>query len=162
MIRSGPPTIANVPALGRLYGIHRAIVAAATAHGPLATATGFRSITGRGVHADIDGRAFAVGGPALLRERGLTEPDRLETWSSEWKQRGAAVLYLVRDDDVFTVPVGGGFAWMNIGDTGFNLDARFTYRFQFDDDLFIEDSALADTDSGLDNWNVSARIGYEF
>ena len=40
------------------------------------------------------------GGPALLRERGLIEPEELVGWSAGWKQRGAAVLYLVRDDRI--------------------------------------------------------------
>jgi Cu2+-exporting ATPase len=78
------------------HPLARAIVSAARDRGPVAAATGFRSITGRGVEADIDGVPHAVGGPALLRERGLSEPDELIEWSIGWKQRGAAVLYLVR------------------------------------------------------------------
>jgi Cu2+-exporting ATPase len=69
----------------------------------VANATGFRSITGRGVEADVDGRPYAVGGPALLRERSLAEPPELAEWSGGWKARGAAVLYLVRSDEI----VGG-------------------------------------------------------
>ncbi len=57
----------------------------------------FRSITGRGVEATVDGQPYAVGGPALLRERHLDEP---RSWrrSQRWRARGAAVLYLVRGD----------------------------------------------------------------
>ena len=44
--------------------------------GPCRTATEFRSITGRGVEADVDGARVAVGGPALLRERGLDDAAR--------------------------------------------------------------------------------------
>ena len=66
--------------------------------GAMATASDFRSITGRGVEATVDGDRYAVGGPALLRERSLTEPAELAEWSQGWKDRGAAVLYLVRGD----------------------------------------------------------------
>jgi Cu2+-exporting ATPase len=82
------------------HPLARAIVTAARASGPVARATDFRSITGRGVEADIDGVTYSVGGPALLRERELSEPAELADWSTGWRQRGAAVLYLVRGSDV--------------------------------------------------------------
>jgi Cu2+-exporting ATPase len=82
------------------HPLARAIVTAAKERGPVAVATAFRSITGRGVEADIDGVAHAVGGPALLRQRALDEPAELAEWSTGWKARGAAVLYLVRGSDV--------------------------------------------------------------
>jgi Cu2+-exporting ATPase len=82
------------------HPLARAIVTAARQRGTVATATGFRSITGRGVEADIDGVPYAVGGPALLRERNLAEPAELLSWSAGWAQRGAAVLYLVRDRSI--------------------------------------------------------------
>jgi Cu2+-exporting ATPase len=55
---------------------------------------------GRGVEATIDGQRFAVGGPALLRERALSVPAALRSTTDAWKSRGASVLYLVRGDDV--------------------------------------------------------------
>jgi Cu2+-exporting ATPase len=82
------------------HPLARAIVASARAHGPIASATDFRSITGRGVEADVDGERYAVGGPALLRERSLDEPSALAGCSRGWKERGAAVLYLVRGDAI--------------------------------------------------------------
>jgi Cu2+-exporting ATPase len=85
------------------HPLARAIVTAARERGRVATATKFRSITGRGVEATIDGEAFAVGGPALLRERSLTDPEELADWVQQWKERGSAVLYLVRGDTI----VGG-------------------------------------------------------
>jgi Cu2+-exporting ATPase len=85
------------------HPLARAILTAARERGPVATATGFRSITGRGVEATVDGARYAVGGPALLRERSVSEPSELAAWSQGWKSRGAAVLYLVRDDAI----VGG-------------------------------------------------------
>jgi len=85
------------------HPLARAIVDAAAGRGAVATAGDFRSITGRGVEATIDGEPYAVGGPPLLRERALMEPAELSEWSQSWKQRGAAVLYLLRGDTI----VGG-------------------------------------------------------
>ena len=83
------------------HPLARAIVTAAQRAGrPLPHVRDFRSITGRGVEATVDGVTAAVGGPALLRERNLTEPDQLSRDVAEWKQRGAAVLYLVQDGAV--------------------------------------------------------------
>jgi Cu2+-exporting ATPase len=85
------------------HPLARAIVAAARTRGEPATARDFRSITGRGVEATVDGVRYAVGGPHLLRERSLSEPAALAGRAGEWRARGAAVLYLVRGDEV----VGG-------------------------------------------------------
>ncbi|RZT19599.1 Cu2+-exporting ATPase [Kribbella sp. VKM Ac-2569] len=63
-------------------------------------ATDFRSLTGRGVQATVGGAEVAVGGPAYLRENGLTEPDALDAEVADWKARGAAVLHVVRDGQV--------------------------------------------------------------
>jgi Cu2+-exporting ATPase len=82
------------------HPLARAIVTAARKKGTLAPAHDFRSITGRGVEATVDGQRYAVGGPALLRERGLTVPPDLEAEIDPWSDRGAAVLHLVRDQDV--------------------------------------------------------------
>jgi Cu2+-exporting ATPase len=82
------------------HPLARAIVAAAAKTKQLMSATDFRAITGRGVEARIDGQAYAVGGPALLRERQLTEPDELRAVTEPWRQRGAAVLYLVHDEHI--------------------------------------------------------------
>jgi Cu2+-exporting ATPase len=82
------------------HPLARAIVRAAQQRGRIPTATGFRSITGRGAGADIDGVPFAVGGPALLRERDLQEPTELGAHADGWRARGAAVLYLLRGDEV--------------------------------------------------------------
>jgi Cu2+-exporting ATPase len=85
------------------HPLARAIVRTATAAaaaGTAATATDFRSLTGRGVEATVDGLRYAVGGPALLRERRLTETPDLASAVASWKERGAAVLYLVDDDGI--------------------------------------------------------------
>ncbi|HXY93881.1 MAG TPA: copper-translocating P-type ATPase [Acidimicrobiia bacterium] len=82
------------------HPLARAIVAAASARGPLPAATAFRSITGRGVEATVDGADVAVGGPALLRERHLQLPTALRERVEHWMARGAAVLTVVRGGEV--------------------------------------------------------------
>jgi Cu2+-exporting ATPase len=82
------------------HPLARAIVTAARARGDIAPAQDFRSLTGRGVEATIDGTPYAVGGPALLRERDLAVPASLADEVDAWRGRGAAVLHLVRGDQV--------------------------------------------------------------
>lgn len=64
------------------------------------------------------------------------------------------------DDDVFSLPFGAGLGG-RIGNSGLLLDARFTYRPTFEEDL-LQPGTGNETEEDLDNWNVSARIGYEF
>jgi Cu2+-exporting ATPase len=52
---------------------------------------------GRGVQATVGDHKVAVGGPALLRELGLEVPAELAAGVKPWQERGAAVLYAVRD-----------------------------------------------------------------
>jgi Cu2+-exporting ATPase len=82
------------------HPLAKAIVARAREDGDVAPATDFRSLTGRGVEARVDGRAYAVGGPALLHERDVDVPPLLAEAAGEWSSRGASVLYLLRDDRV--------------------------------------------------------------
>jgi Cu2+-exporting ATPase len=77
------------------HPLARAIVTAAQQRAATATATGFQSLTGRGVRATVNGIEVAVGGPALLRETGLDAPDVLDDRVAQWSARGAAVLYVV-------------------------------------------------------------------
>lgn len=65
------------------------------------------------------------------------------------------------EDDVVAVPLGAGIS-AALGDSGVLLDARFTYRMTFDEELLIPTTANANPDQGLSNWAISARIGYEF
>ncbi|MFK3980676.1 heavy metal translocating P-type ATPase [Micromonospora sp. NPDC050397] len=78
------------------HPLARAIVTAAEARGRTAVATGFRSLTGRGVRATVDGTEYAVGGPALLEELDASVPPELSASTEQWSGRGAAVLHLVR------------------------------------------------------------------
>jgi Cu2+-exporting ATPase len=82
------------------HPLARAIVTAARERGDVAVAGQFRAITGRGVEAVIDGHRYAVGGPVLLRERSLAVPEPIRADVDAWTARGAAVLYLVCDDEI--------------------------------------------------------------
>jgi Cu2+-exporting ATPase len=84
------------------HPLARAIVAEARARadGDLPVADDFRSMTGRGVQARVDGATVAVGGPALLRELEVAEPEELAPEVDGWRRRGATVLFVVRDDKV--------------------------------------------------------------
>jgi Cu2+-exporting ATPase len=77
------------------HPLARAIVAVAREQGTVPQAQGFRSMTGRGVEATVDGQRLVVGGPALLRERSLSVPEPIQAHVDEWKSRGATVLYLM-------------------------------------------------------------------
>ncbi|MEP6299360.1 MAG: copper-translocating P-type ATPase, partial [Ilumatobacter sp.] len=87
------------------HPLARAITARAGEYGELRVATLFRSRTGRGVEATVDGTGYSMGGPALLREIGTDVPTEIMVHAETWAERGAAVLYLFRDDEVI-----GGFA----------------------------------------------------
>ena len=82
------------------HPLARAIVTAARERADIPIASQFRAITGRGVEAVIDGRRHAVGGPVLLRERSLDVPHSISGDIADWTARGAAVLHLVRDDEI--------------------------------------------------------------
>ena len=81
------------------HPLGRAVVEAARGDS-VPEATDFRSITGRGVEATVDGERVAVGGPAFLRERSMEVPQELAGSVRAWTQRGAAVLYVVRREDM--------------------------------------------------------------
>jgi Cu2+-exporting ATPase len=82
------------------HPLARAIVKAAEEKGGVPQATNFRSMTGRGVVADVEGRSLAVGGPQLMRERNLEVPEPLRNQVEQWTERGAAVLWLIEADRV--------------------------------------------------------------
>jgi P-type Cu2+ transporter len=79
------------------HPLAQAILAAAHAGSGVPRATDFRSKTGRGVEARLDGAMAAVGGPALLREYGATPPAAVQNVTAGWIEQGATVLYVLRD-----------------------------------------------------------------
>lgn len=83
------------------HPVARAIIAAAQQTGtPALTASGFQSLTGRGVQATVNGTNTAVGGPALLAELGASEPADIVDTTASWKERGASILHVIRDGTV--------------------------------------------------------------
>ncbi|MGI8517497.1 MAG: copper-translocating P-type ATPase [Acidimicrobiia bacterium] len=85
------------------HPLARAIVTAGKDRGPIPTAGGFKSMSGRGVEAEVEGSNVAVGGPALLRERNLEVPEELRDTVDGWQERGAAVLYVLAEGKVLGV-----------------------------------------------------------
>ena len=82
------------------HPLARAIVTAASAKTESPKASEFRSMTARGVEAVVEGRRLAVGGPKLMEEQGAEVPDNLRSDIETWKERGAAVLYLLENGKV--------------------------------------------------------------
>ena len=80
------------------HPLARAIVKAAQEKGSVPTAGSFRSMTGRGVQAEVEGRSLAVGGPKLMQERSVDIPESLRHQVDKWMERGAAVLWLLDDE----------------------------------------------------------------
>jgi Cu2+-exporting ATPase len=83
------------------HPLAKAIVTAAKADSKsVPVASDFRSLTGRGVQATVEGRQVAVGGPALLRETGAQAPVDLAARVQPWSDKGAAVLYVLADSAI--------------------------------------------------------------
>jgi Cu2+-exporting ATPase len=78
------------------HPLAKAIVTAARRSGEVPGAGDFRSMTGRGVEAAVQGERVAVGGPSLIRERSIQVPQELQAKTKSWSDRGAAVLYVLR------------------------------------------------------------------
>ena len=87
------------------HPLARAIVRAASARLPAGAtrtpvAAEFRSMTGRGVQAEVDGATVSIGGSAMLRELNVAVPPALAEGTAPWAERGAAILHVVRNGDV--------------------------------------------------------------
>jgi Cu2+-exporting ATPase len=82
------------------HPLARAIVDAARANGQMTAASAFRSAAGRGVAGVVGGSSIEVGGPALVRERGLGTPDEIAEETAKWQARGATVLSVLREGRV--------------------------------------------------------------
>jgi len=81
------------------HPLARAIVTAAGERGSIPAASGFTSMSGRGVEADVDGTRMTVGGPALISERGV-DTAAVDEATANWMRRGAAVLYVIAEDQI--------------------------------------------------------------
>ena len=83
------------------HPLARAIVGAGAVVGSVPAATNFTSNTGRGVEATVEGHVYAIGGPALLRERKATIPAAIAVDVEAWGARGAAVLTVLEGTEVY-------------------------------------------------------------
>jgi Cu2+-exporting ATPase len=79
------------------HPLAKTIVSAASSNGGIPSSTDFRALPGRGVEAVVEGRLVQVGGPALMRERGIDVPNEVTEEIAKWRGRGATVLFVVRD-----------------------------------------------------------------
>jgi P-type Cu2+ transporter len=65
-----------------------------------AAVTGFESLPGRGVMAEVGGVRYAVGGPALLDELGVAVPEELRAFAQEAEAASQAVISLADEQAV--------------------------------------------------------------
>jgi len=63
----------------------------------------FKSIPGKGVAAEIEGRQYHIGGPALLESLAAVADDVIEKAALRAAERGQASVYLVRDTEVLAM-----------------------------------------------------------
>ncbi|WP_062132433.1 heavy metal translocating P-type ATPase [Demequina aestuarii] len=83
------------------HPVGRAVMAAAADRGiAVPSADSVQTVPGKGVRAVVDGHEVAVGGPALLSDLRLAEPDSLARATAPWNERGGAVLHVVVDAEV--------------------------------------------------------------
>ncbi|HEY1589553.1 MAG TPA: heavy metal translocating P-type ATPase [Rhodanobacter sp.] len=80
------------------HPLARAIVSAAQAEEVMAlTATDFRSLTGRGVSANVDGSAVALGNAKLMAELHIAMTDDASARAEQLRGQGATVMFLAAD-----------------------------------------------------------------
>jgi len=63
----------------------------------------FRSITGKGVAATVDGTEYQMGGPRLLQAEEADVPETLQAAAARAAERGQAAIYLLRDGQALGV-----------------------------------------------------------
>jgi P-type Cu2+ transporter len=86
------------------HPIARGIVRTAEERGlTLPAADGFRAIAGQGVAASVDGRAYLLGGPALLRSEEAQVADRLQDAADAAAARGQAAIFLLHEGRTLAV-----------------------------------------------------------
>lgn len=86
------------------HPIARGIVKTAEDKGiAVPSADGFRSITGKGVAATIDGVEYHMGGPALLKSEDVQVPPAVIKTAGAAADRGQAAIYLVREGKALAV-----------------------------------------------------------
>jgi Cu2+-exporting ATPase len=61
------------------------------------TATKFEAIKGRGIHAEVSGKKYYVGGPRLLESLKINLPADLKKFAQSSGEKGQSVVYLVEN-----------------------------------------------------------------
>ena len=80
------------------HPVAQAIVMSAQDRGiAIPNATGFGSLTGRGVEASVNGRSLRAGGPNLLHSVQVTLPAELSAFTERASSRGQATIYLLEN-----------------------------------------------------------------
>ncbi len=69
----------------------------------LPAADGFRSITGKGIAASVDGSEYHMGGPNLLQSEAARVPEGLRQAADRAAERGQAAIYLLRAGEALAV-----------------------------------------------------------
>ncbi|MGH7542866.1 MAG: heavy metal translocating P-type ATPase, partial [Gemmatimonadota bacterium] len=86
------------------HPVARAILASAEERGiQVPVAESFEAIPGHGVRARVEGRVLEVGGPNLLRRRGVQPVQELAGGASEAASKGQSAVYLVEGDRALAV-----------------------------------------------------------
>ncbi|MGH7662680.1 MAG: copper-translocating P-type ATPase [Gemmatimonadaceae bacterium] len=86
------------------HSIAQGIVRSAKERGlDVRPAEGFEAIAGKGATGRVDGRDLHVGGPALLRDRGLEVPSTLRVAADRAAGRGQAAIYMADASSVLAV-----------------------------------------------------------
>jgi Cu+-exporting ATPase len=94
-------TIASIESASE-HPVARAIVEAANSKKlPLEKVTGFNSITGGGVRAQIETHSFLVGKLSLLRQSGIHGLDPLAARAAKLQDNGYGVIYAARDNQAW-------------------------------------------------------------
>lgn len=83
------------------HPLARAIVRAAQEKGlRIPAIRDFVALPGRGVQATVGDARLSIGGPSLLNEQGVHIPDGVREQVAAWSQRGAAALYVIRENGI--------------------------------------------------------------
>ena len=83
------------------HPLARAIVVAAEANSvPMLAATDFRSLTGRGVSANVDGIAVALGNAKLMAELHIAMAEDASARAEQLRGQGATVMFLAVDGEL--------------------------------------------------------------
>ena len=64
------------------------------------TATNFEAIKGKGIHAEVSGKPYYVGGPRLLEMLEAKLPEKLDIFTKSSGEKAQSVVYLLEDGNI--------------------------------------------------------------